>query len=455
MNKNVERISVLVPASEKSPIPSLGFAAIQDILRQAFPEITVTPLHVDSAPALNQPDIFIANLYSTLGFMDIQRTFDTQGIYVNGKRTERPFTTIVGGTGALNPLPIKDAVDYIALNEEGLVDLISHLAKKEPRPWKQPNPIWARTDYITLIMPTLGCRYKCVFCQLKNQNNSNVEYSDLDNIKKVIAEEKPKRILVHSANIFQYPFFDELVQELDESRAEIYLGSMNLIDVDEQRGQNLFKLRPKHTIASERDTDVQLYFGLESGSKRVLKKMKKPLTPEIALQKAKILSESGFQHLGFYLIVGYPGTEQEDFNDTAQLLNGIADIMGDDKQISVKCTPFIPHLGTEVSDQPARNWVDCMKEFNWIKNLTRPHVNFDISDPFYYLTSLALIRGGKNHYRLVSHLAREDNVSIHDDESMDVLLKKLRLSDLQEHLGGKAPLDLSFTEEPFISVEQL
>lgn len=453
MNKSVEEISVLVPAQEKSQIPSLGFAALQDILLQAFPEIKVKPLYLDSASTLHESDIFIANLYSTLGFMDFQKVLNAQDIHKKEKKLQ--LTTIVGGTGALNPLPIRDTIDYVALNEKGLVSLLSSLAGKEPHPWKQPSPIWAKTDYITLVMPTLSCRYKCTFCQLKNQNGGKVQSSNLDDIRTVIAEQKPKRILVHSANIFQYQFFDGLIQTLDESKAEVFLGSMNLIDINERRAKDLFKLSPKHTIASERETDVQLYFGLESGSKRVLKEMKKPLTPEIALQKTRILADAGFHHLGFYLMVGYPGTSEKDFDDTANLLNAIADILGSDKKVSVKCTPFIPHLGTEVSDRPARRWSECIGELNWIKSATRSNVDFDISDSLYYLTTAALIRGGKEHSRLVDRLASQKGFEIKSDEEMDVLLEELHLPSLDSHLNGKAPLDLSLSRQPFVAAKDL
>lgn len=453
MKREIENITVLIPSSEKSQIPSLGFAAIKNILSQAYPEIAVSPVYTDSDSALDEADIVLANFYSTLGFIDLQKTLIRRQ-YFNDKR-KNPFVTVIGGTGSLNPLPIKDSVNYVASNEKGLIGLISHLTGIEPEEWERPSPIWASSEYISLIMPTLSCVYDCVFCQLKNQNDGNVQNASVESVKRIIAENRPKRVLIHSANILRYQHFDRLIEVLQESKAEIYLGSMNLSDINEQRARNLFRLKPKHTIASERDIDTQLYFGLESGSKRVLKNMRKPLTPEIALQKIKILNEAGFKHLGFYLIVGYPETEEQDFNYTANLLNAICDIMGEDKKISVKCTPFIPHLGTEASNQPARYWGECKNELGWIKGATRSTIEFDISDPFYYLTSLAPIRGGSEHHKLVHYLASCGNAQIRGDEDMEKTLRELRLPDLYTHLTGRSPIDLSRSRKPFVNTGDL
>lgn len=453
MKENITNISVLVPSLEGSKIPSLGYSSIESILAQTFPGINVSPTYLDSISTLNDKDILIANLYSTLGFIDLLRTLNNQGFSTDKK--ENPFTTIISGTGALNPLPIKDVIDFVVLDEKNLVKLISDLTKKQPQPWELPNPIWAKTDYITLIMPTLSCTYDCIFCQLKRQNGGKFQYSDLDKINKVISKEKPSKILIHSANILQYPFLDKLLDILEESRAEIYFGSMNLIDINKQVAEKLFSLSPKHTIATEKDTDVQLYFGLETGSDRVLKEMKKPLTRESAIQKVQILRDVGFSHPGFYLIVGYPNTNEKDYSATADMLNTMADIMGSNNKITIKCTPFLPHLATEVSQQPAKYWFECIKELNFIKNSTRANIDFEISDSFYYLTNIVLIRGDANHSRLLQRITDQKDLKIENDEDMETLLKELNLPNLKTHLKGKAPLDLSLSSEQIINSEDL
>lgn len=287
------------------------------------------------------------------------------------------------------------------------------------------------------------------------QNGGRFKSFDLEKIRRIVEDGKPTRILMHSATILSYPFFDDLVEILDKSQATIYLGSMNLINIDEQKAKNLLKLNPRHTMAAEKDTGVQLYFGLETGSDRVLKEMKKPLTRDIAIEKVKILRNIGFKHLGFYLIVGYPDTDEEDFIATAEILNTIGDIMGEGGRISVKCTPFLPHLGTETSEKQAKYWVDCVRELNLIKNLTSGNIEFDISDPFYYLTSIVLTRGGRDHSRLLREIISRKNLEIKGDEDINSLLTGLNLPSLGEHLKGKSPLDLSLSREPFIKVDGL
>ncbi|MBI2334684.1 radical SAM protein [Candidatus Daviesbacteria bacterium] len=434
-------ISILVPVSEKTQVPPLGYESIKGVLSQAFPDMNVDPVYIDNPSSLERADILIANFYSTLGFIDLFRTLRNSGYSLDKK--QNPFITIAGGTGAYNPLPVKDTVDYVTFTEGDLVGLLSQKTGVEARAWSPPNPVWARTDYITSIMPTESCKYKCTFCQLRLQNDGRVKNYDLEEIRRIIAREEPRRILVHSASILQYEYLDELVDVLDKSEAEIYLGSMNLIDIDQKRSDDLFKLKPRHTIGAEKDTDVQLYFGLETGSARVLSEMRKPLTRKAAVEKVDILKASGFRNLGFYLILGYPNTATEDSVETIDLVNSIADTVGDDGKISIKCTPFIPHLGTGVSHEPARYWADCVQELNLLRRSVRPNIGFDISDPLYYLTSIVLIRGNREHASLLQHIVRQRDFDIKDDNTMDSLLAKLELPSLEAHLKGKAPLDLS------------
>ena len=68
-----------------------------------------------------------------------------------------------------------------------------------------------------------------------------------------------------------------------------------------------------HAMAEAGCYSVSL--GLESGSKRVLNRMKKGLSPEHAAEKVKLLAKAGMEVNGFF-ILGYPEETRRDMKAT-------------------------------------------------------------------------------------------------------------------------------------------
>jgi B12-binding domain/radical SAM domain protein len=88
-----------------------------------------------------------------------------------------------------------------------------------------------------------------------------------------------------------------------------------------------------------------VFFGIESGSDRVLRHMKKGVTVDQVREAVSMAREHGVKTAGSF-IVAYPGEEEEDFQDTLDLAD---ELMLDDYFVSIaEPIPGTP-LGDEVS----------------------------------------------------------------------------------------------------------
>lgn len=88
-----------------------------------------------------------------------------------------------------------------------------------------------------------------------------------------------------------------------------------------------------------------IFFGIESGSDRILKRMKKGIDMEQVREAVKMSEKHDIKIAGSF-IVGYPGEEEEDFQDTMDLAD---ELMLDDYFVSIAEPIPGTDLGAEVS----------------------------------------------------------------------------------------------------------
>ena len=87
--------------------------------------------------------------------------------------------------------------------------------------------------------------------------------------------------------------------------------------------------------------------GIESGSQRILDKMKKNLTLELIEEKVNLIREAGLEPCGFF-IIGFPGETVEDINATIKFAKRL-------KLKRAHFSNFLPRPGTESTRQLIEN----------------------------------------------------------------------------------------------------
>lgn len=178
-----------------------------------------------------------------------------------------------------------------------------------------------------------GCLGGCTFCQVPRFFGRTIRSRSLNNVLDEVRELKKagvRRVAVSGGTGSLFGYGDEINKgafvELIQSLSEI-LGPRNLsipdMRVDFVDEEILDAVR-KYTIG-------WVFFGLESGSQRMLTAMKKGTTVKNNLDAVELARSRGVK-VGGSFIVGYPGETFEDYQET---LDFMEDAMLDDVFSSV------------------------------------------------------------------------------------------------------------------------
>jgi anaerobic magnesium-protoporphyrin IX monomethyl ester cyclase len=164
------------------------------------------------------------------------------------------------------------------------------------------------------ISTTRGCPYTCSFCADRRFWNGKVRRRSVGNVIQEI-ELLKKQYKVDSIDFvdgtFTYDrkYLETFCRTLIDKKLDISWGCTARYDnIDEE----LLKLmKQAHCYG--------LYFGLESGSERILKTMDKKLTLENILKVSKMVRESGITCISS-VILGVPDETKEDIDKTLNLM---------------------------------------------------------------------------------------------------------------------------------------
>jgi B12-binding domain/radical SAM domain protein len=173
-----------------------------------------------------------------------------------------------------------------------------------------------------------GCRGGCGFCQVPCFFGRRVRSRPLEEIMgevEAFRERGVRRISLFGGTSTQYGGEGDFLELLE--RVSAVVGSENLsvpdLRVDEAEEEVLEALR-RYTIGF-------VIFGIESGSERMLRKMRKGITVEKIREGVERAREAGLE-VGGAFIVGYPGETEEDYEETRGM---VEELMLDEYTVSL------------------------------------------------------------------------------------------------------------------------
>lgn len=174
-----------------------------------------------------------------------------------------------------------------------------------------------------ILQATIGCSWdKCTFCTAFAGKEFRIK--TLDEIMKDVEKVLPyhgdtERIFLADGNALcmDADELEAIIRYLYEKfprlkRVNIYGGP---IDIQKKSHEELVRLK---------ETGLQMvYFGLESGSAEVLKRVKKGADPEMMIEAAKKVKDAGLKFSSIF-ILGLGGQElsEEHARETARILTG-------------------------------------------------------------------------------------------------------------------------------------
>jgi len=191
-----------------------------------------------------------------------------------------------------------------------------------------------------------GCPGNCGFCQVPCFFGREIRSRPLDDIMTEIKEflkKGAKKIAISGGtgslygskkfNTINNNAFTELLREISN-----LTGPKNLTIPDIR----IDMINDDTLDAIKKYTNGWIFFGIESGSDRILRKMKKGITVVDVKNAVEAARRHGLKIAGSF-IVGYPGENEGDFEDTIELVD---DLILDDYFVSIA----EPLPGTSLAD---------------------------------------------------------------------------------------------------------
>lgn len=175
-----------------------------------------------------------------------------------------------------------------------------------------PHGAFFKNYPIAPIIITRGCPYSCTYCaghlisgkRIRKRSADNV----LEEIKLLHSKYGIKEIHVEDDN---FTFYPELVKEFCE---KIIKSGLN-ISWTCPNGVRLDTLNKDLLDIMKSAGLYSVSLGIESGSEKILRDMKKSLTKEKIIEKLRLVKESGLKSIGFF-IIGYPTEKKHDILET-------------------------------------------------------------------------------------------------------------------------------------------
>jgi len=178
------------------------------------------------------------------------------------------------------------------------------------------NPSWDLLKPDTYppapVFATRGCPYHCTFCAGFLISGRRIRYRSVknfvDEIELLHKQYGINEIHIEDDNFsLKREFVIDFCNELIKRRLDITWACPNGIRLD-SLDLELVKLMKKTGLYT-------VSVGIESGSDRILKIMKKSLSKEIIREKLNMLDKAGLDTVGFF-ILGYPDETIKDIDET-------------------------------------------------------------------------------------------------------------------------------------------
>jgi B12-binding domain/radical SAM domain protein len=224
------------------------------------------------------------------------------------------------------------------------------------RPLDELPAFNARCGRINPLEITRGCAYRCAFCQTPRLFPGRPRHRSVDNVRRNVAELRKmgvRYVRFVTPNALGYGTsgracdlgaLEELlaaVREASGPHTKIYLGTFpSEVRPDQVSSEALALLR--RTVANR-----DLAIGVQSGSQRVLDRMRRGYSVEQARRAVECAIAAGFRPQ-VDLIFGYPGETPSERAETVALAEELG-VLG----VHIRGHSFMPLPGTELADAVA------------------------------------------------------------------------------------------------------
>jgi magnesium-protoporphyrin IX monomethyl ester (oxidative) cyclase len=245
--------------------------------------------------------------------------------------------------------PLEEDIDSIPFPDRSMLN------KEYFKPKLSYNKVRGKEVIETGMLTSRGCPYKCAFCSA-SAFWSRIRFHS----PKYVAEEI--KYLVDNFRVNYIVIYDDFFA-VSEKRLEEIKKEMKK---NKTLGKVKFSCSARANVITDRLCVamkelgvITVNFGFESGSERILKKLKgENVTVEQNLNAVKVCRKHGLDVTGSF-IIGSPGEKIEDMIETKEMIKKMKE-MG---AMEIWCGVAVPYPGTKLWDYAIKN--NLLKKFHW------------------------------------------------------------------------------------------
>ena len=289
----------------------------------------------------------------------------------------------------INGLSYKDDQGRIRHNpDRRFIDNLDELPP--PDPHLQLIPLGDLNENFGVIATSRGCPKRCVFCSSPRLWSRKVRRRSISN---VIAEMSQR---YHECGVRKFYFSDDSFN-LNKNYAKELCRAIvaNNLKIEFYCEANIGSFDRELMELMKEAGCIRLKLGMEAGTDRILKLMRKGITVSQIRETCSLAKEAGVDYT-LYVMVGMPSETLEEMHQTLELSREL-----DAKYVSLSVAT--PQIGTELSDMAVAQGIKIPPESCWesfyhqsTSTVLNSNVNAALIDEFLALNG----EGKKPPYRL-------------------------------------------------------
>lgn len=452
-------VALVFPEKEKFALSTLGWQVVYRILAESADFVAerfywdgrgTPPKSVDSGRELGDFPLICFSLNFEGDFVAVLEILHHARLPLRAReRTGWPLIMAGGPIAFLNPFPIFPALDvlFVGEAENGFAECVhvirdlwfGDVSKTEalkrlgtcPGILTQDNagkrivrrvfleesdrllPVPAASCFVSsssefrdmlLLEINRGCPYGCRFCAAGNIYRPP-RHARLEDLEAIVRQAEPFKVGLVGTALTDWPELFGFLQWLHGRKIKFSLGSLR---ADGATRDFLTFIRKTGTRS--------LTFALEGASRRLRTAMNKNLDEESLLNAVRLASELQFNTLKLYLIVGWPGEGDEDFDELESFLQRVQDARLEGQgnrskgieliQVSASC--LVPKPWTPLQWAPMDTEASLKGKMKRLKKIIKKMkgMRFSGENPYQSRTQALLSRGDESLFELLC-LVRE------------------------------------------------
>lgn len=230
-------------------------------------------------------------------------------------------------------------------------------------PYRSYHSVVARNAFVTTMITSRGCPYKCTFCKLNFQKTLSRSADD------VLAEmEAIAKLGIREVEVYDDTFTWSKKRLIDICKGMVERG----IELDWAIRDRVSSPTPETMEWLARAGCRRIHFGVESGADRTLRTIKKSINVQQAVEAVALAKKHGIEVLTYFML-GLPGETVEDMRETMRFARKL-----DPDYATFSVT--VPYAGTEMYDDGLKSGV--IPEDYWLAFAKNPEPNFVV--PYFW-----------------------------------------------------------------------